>query len=536
MFQAFFRGALLSLLIIGQISCAHQSDVENSHAQERWPSSESANPQIFNERMEVVYKEIMSRENPSQAFVELIERLTRIYFRTTAYIQQFDQELKVVPADQSNVEDLPIMLTSNAYIRIQAARLLMDRALDKISWLYTKLNQDRLVAAQEAAQQKEIHREFQRLSAIRRDLHDSLKALSATPKAYAMEFLTERLLDIYINYSSQVVAAQNSPSLSTQPNNPLTKENQAMLKRLKELKAEMETRLAARDYLRRNAASVQRFVMESAADIELSREVEEGATSLRQEFTQIWNWGRDRQPAQAGKVIYPSTGPSGNIVGRNFPSRTWSLTYDDGPHASRSVEIMSSLEAAGYRGTFFWQGKNLLGSSGQNTVARAKSKRHVLANHSQTHADLKNAGPTLIQNEIVRPHQLMASVYGYAPNIYRCPYGSCTKTTSVREALMNLGYVHAFWAIDTLDWNKSANPNGAESITQRTREQMDRVRQGVILYHDIHPQSVTSSAQVVRLIQARGDRHVDLCRAIDETNGDWTVGQSGRYTFCPYMN
>lgn len=187
---------------------------------------------------------------------------------------------------------------------------------------------------------------------------------------------------------------------------------------------------------------------------------------------------------------------------------------------------MKMLEEYGYRGTFFWLGNSLGNKFAPNVVSYARQKGHELANHSQTHlnfgavrsSNMANA----IQAEIIKPQKLMTSMYGYKPKFYRCPYGACTKVAPVRQALANEGYLHAFWAVDSLDWNKAANPNGASDIARRVKNQMASVGRGIILFHDIHPQTV----QTVKLLlpyfkglEKSGHRVVGLCKAVDEGNG-----------------
>ena len=492
------------------------------------PEPASENEEIldrekFEERMSLVYGRIMSSEKPEEELKVYIERLVRIYFRTTYYIQRFDEELK---NSQASFSDLPFLMESQSYIRIQASRKLFDRLQDKIVWIYARLNRDRLEASRQSSGSLSINRDLQKLSNLRRVFHKILREQD-NEALYAMELLSERLLEVYYISTSEMVTNSQGPREDRERKN-----FSSYVDRVKK-------RLGVR-FGQKHQERIQRRVQESSQDEELTREVESTVNEIRESFSNLGAPSSERIPAQSTKLIYPSTGVQGNIVGRNFPERTWTLTYDDGPHATHSDAIMKDLERAGFRGTFFWLGRTLRGASARPLVERARRGKHVLANHSETHADLSKATGSnekpLIDREIVQPHSWMTQLYGFEPNIFRCPYGSCTRTAGVRQKLADMGYVHAFWAVDSLDWNKSANPQGAASITERVRQQMDRVGRGIILYHDIHPQSVESSAQIIRLIQSRRDRHVDLCRAIDETNGDWPVNQAGRYQFCNYMN
>jgi peptidoglycan/xylan/chitin deacetylase (PgdA/CDA1 family) len=48
---------------------------------------------------------------------------------------------------------------------------------------------------------------------------------------------------------------------------------------------------------------------------------------------------------------------------------------------------------------------------------------------------------------------------------------------------------HFFWRVDSLDW-QDHNP---ESIRDRVVTQMNAVKKGIILFHDIHPQSAAAA-------------------------------------------
>ena len=80
--------------------------------------------------------------------------------------------------------------------------------------------------------------------------------------------------------------------------------------------------------------------------------------------------------------------------------------------------------------------------------------------------------------------------------------------------------LHVFWNVDTLDW-QDKDP---ASILARAKKQMQANGHGVILFHDIHPQSVEASKKLLewsKTLKGTSDeiRWVTLPEIVDEMNG-----------------
>ena len=86
--------------------------------------------------------------------------------------------------------------------------------------------------------------------------------------------------------------------------------------------------------------------------------------------------------------------------------------------------------------------------------------------------------------------------------------------------IADLGMIHVFWNVDTLDW-QDKDP---DSIVARAQKQMKTEGHGVILFHDIHPQSVIASKKLVEWTKTlKGTeneiRWVTIPEIINEMNG-----------------
>lgn len=229
-----------------------------------------------------------------------------------------------------------------------------------------------------------------------------------------------------------------------------------------------------------------------------------------------------RSPATAGTSSNvsaagrygPSTGANGNLTGREFPSKMWALTYDDGP-AKQTDEILNALAKRNMKATFFWLSRNAQ-TFASSAVARAKREGHGLANHSATHAQLTKVSSTQLEQEIIGSTSALASIYGQKLSFFRLPYGSGRANSNIRSRIEKAGLIHVFWNVDTLDW-QDRNPT---TIYQRTMKQVNQQGRGVILFHDIHSQTVTASARVMDDLKFSGSRVVTMQEALSVLNGE----------------
>ena len=85
------------------------------------------------------------------------------------------------------------------------------------------------------------------------------------------------------------------------------------------------------------------------------------------------------------------------------------------------------------------------------------------------------------------------------PGFFRPPYGIITPK-AVKAAYSDLGLVPVGWTIDTLDWS-TKNP---EELFQNTISMIKRRGKGIVLLHDIHPQSRTAAKRLVVWLSKNG--------------------------------
>lgn len=135
--------------------------------------------------------------------------------------------------------------------------------------------------------------------------------------------------------------------------------------------------------------------------------------------------------------------PSQRVVD---PSRPMvALTFDDGPHAEYTDQILDILEEHQTVATFFEVAVNL--HRDPDAVRRAVDMGCEIGSHSYRHADLGKMSQEAIQADLAAADELFTQVLGQAPTLLRPPYGSINQAlkTSSGRALVT-------WSIDTEDW------------------------------------------------------------------------------------
>lgn len=217
---------------------------------------------------------------------------------------------------------------------------------------------------------------------------------------------------------------------------------------------------------------------------------------------------------EAPLKIFPSTTAAGNVSGVGYPANTWSMTYDDGPGGATSPTVLKNLLDKKLKATFFQLAKQVLA-----LPALAKSIKEAgmdIASHSYTHAQLTKVGPVQLEKEIGTAKKVMEEKLGTPIKLFRLPYGAGVSVTSVRQKIADHKMIHVFWTIDTLDW-QDKNP---DSIVERAKKQMDASKKysGVILFHDIHPQSVIASNKLLGFLQEKKSRVCTVQEVVDEIN------------------
>ncbi|MET0813077.1 MAG: polysaccharide deacetylase family protein [Microbacterium sp.] len=166
------------------------------------------------------------------------------------------------------------------------------------------------------------------------------------------------------------------------------------------------------------------------------------------------------------------------------------LTYDDGPGALTPT-LLDELGEAHVSATFF-----MLGASAQNrpdTVRQVSREGHEIGSHTWNHPQLPELDDAAIGRQLHDSRDILQQLSGQSVAMFRPPYGEYTD-----RVLEIAGIPAILWNVDTRDW---AGPSDDRLL----RTAVDGARPGgIILFHDIHENSVRIAPEVIAGLHDRG--------------------------------
>lgn len=256
--------------------------------------------------------------------------------------------------------------------------------------------------------------------------------------------------------------------------------------------------------------------------------------------------------------IDPSTGlvtsekylqyPSSYVVRRSgYHPKELALTFDDGPAAGYSAEILDALKEMNVPGTFFVIGQNAEKYPG--LVQRMFDEGHEVGSHTFTHPNMGAVTEQRARLELNATQRVIESILGRATILFRPPYNADAEPSSgeeVRPLLLasSLNYVTVGELIDPQDWNLSArNADGrertAESISRAVLDQVKTAKGNIILLHDGGgDRSLTVGALriLVPELQKRGYKFVSVSHLMGTTRDKVMPPISSREKFTIFLD
>ncbi|MCB1273681.1 MAG: polysaccharide deacetylase family protein [Leucobacter sp.] len=177
------------------------------------------------------------------------------------------------------------------------------------------------------------------------------------------------------------------------------------------------------------------------------------------------------------------------------------LTYDDGPEPYTRT-LLRTLKAREARVTFFMVGSMV---SGRESIVRSAAKDgHEIASHTMNHADLTMLSLAGANSQVKSAAAKLRAATGKKVTLFRPPYGAINQ-----QIINRVGMPAILWSVDTNDWRRP----GKSALIQRS---VPVVRPGgIILFHDIHPDSVAVAGTVISGLRDRGFELVTVTQLFD---------------------
>jgi len=181
------------------------------------------------------------------------------------------------------------------------------------------------------------------------------------------------------------------------------------------------------------------------------------------------------------------------------------LTFDDGPHATLTPKLLDLLASRHIKVTFFVLGECV--DQNQQILQRAAREGHEIASHSWSHPQLNRMSDEGVRSQLKRTDDLIKSVIGIRPTLFRPPYGALTSRQK-KWIPDEFGYKIILWDVDPLDWKEP----GPATVTNRI---LKNTRPGsIVLSHDIHRGTIEAMPATIDQLLAKHFKFVTVSELI----------------------
>jgi len=188
--------------------------------------------------------------------------------------------------------------------------------------------------------------------------------------------------------------------------------------------------------------------------------------------------------------------------------RVAAMTFDDGPSAPATEQILNSLRRESVMATFFLVGQNAERHPG--LVRRIRDEGHELGAHSYAHLRFDQVPAAEMEADIVKGVRAVEAIAGAELRWFRPPFG--INGPGMDEVCRREGLSIVGWSGDANDWN----PHAVDDLVRRVVSQA--VPGMILLLHDgwetrAEADRLRTAAAVpliVRELKARGYRLVGL--------------------------
>ncbi len=205
----------------------------------------------------------------------------------------------------------------------------------------------------------------------------------------------------------------------------------------------------------------------------------------------------------AAAIPRPATAPAARHVNCDVVPCA-ALTYDDGPDARTTPQLLAILAERKAQATFFMTGSNT--AANPATAKQVADAGYAIGNHTFSHPYLTKLPIPAVKKEIERTDAAILAATGSTPATMRPPYGAAD--AAVQGAV---GKPLILWAVDSLDW-QSKNP--AVFVPKVLKE----ITPGaVVLMHDVQPTTIAGQQELMSTLQAQGYQLVSVPQLFEGT-------------------
>ena len=216
----------------------------------------------------------------------------------------------------------------------------------------------------------------------------------------------------------------------------------------------------------------------------------------------------------AGQVVLPGTpGRYGGLqhLRTPLPPRAIALTFDDGPDAVLSGQVLDILDRKGIKATFFMVGEYV--QRRPDLVREVVRRGHNVADHSWSHpTNLRHLSQEAQAGQARRGFEALNAALADAPPAERARlepffrFPGLGESAFLSDWLADRSIVVVSAEAGTDDWRGYS----AATITRRTLAAMEESNGGVLILHETRPQMILALPGLIDELRARGFTFVQI--------------------------
>lgn len=173
------------------------------------------------------------------------------------------------------------------------------------------------------------------------------------------------------------------------------------------------------------------------------------------------------------------------------------LTFDDGPCAGCTNQLLDGLKKRNVKATFFLIGKNA--ENNPKLVRRIYEEGHLIGNHTYSHVEITKVSDEEAIQELQKTDQIIWKITGEHVQYMRPPFGAWQKELESR-----LEVLPVLWTVDPLDWTTENVEEIVNKVVTETKEN------DIILLHDCYKSSVEAALRIIDDLQKEGYEFVTV--------------------------
>jgi peptidoglycan/xylan/chitin deacetylase (PgdA/CDA1 family) len=202
---------------------------------------------------------------------------------------------------------------------------------------------------------------------------------------------------------------------------------------------------------------------------------------------------------------FPRIGTEQYAESLRLKNREVVLTFDDGPVHGHSAKVLDALAAECVKATFFMMGLNV--AEAPSLVRRAFDEGHSIGTHTFSHIHLDEVPFEKAKQDIELGIEAVTEALGKGRSLapfFRAPYLGITK--DLEKFLYARGLMVWDIDVDSLDWSLES----PEKVIENTLAVLEKKGKGILLMHDIKPQTARAMPVLLSELKRRGFRIVHV--------------------------